>query len=68
MKFKESSESNFNNLKKEIEGLNWKMDELKQLLVKVSNKFIYLYFIIFEYLTFLFFLIIIFCLIYATSG
>ena len=41
MKFKETSESNFNYLKKEIEGLNWKMDEQKQLLVKVSDKYIY---------------------------
>ena len=41
MKFKESLVSNFNYLKKEIEGLNWKMDELKQLLLKVSDKFIY---------------------------
>ena len=37
MKFKESSEPIFNFLKKEIEGLNCKMDELKQLLLKVSD-------------------------------
>ena len=41
VKFKESSESYFNYLKKKIEGLDWKMDELKQLLLKVSDKFIY---------------------------
>ena len=48
MKFKESLKSNFNYLKKEIKGLNCKMDELKQLLIKVSDKFIYLNFLIFE--------------------
>ena len=41
MKFKETFESNFNYLKKEIEGMDWKMDELKQLLLKVSDKYIY---------------------------
>ena len=41
MKFNETFESNFNYLKKEIEGLNCKMDELKQLLLKVSDKYIY---------------------------
>ena len=37
VKFRQSSELNFSHLKKEIEGLNLKMDELKQLLVEVSN-------------------------------
>ena len=41
MKFKESSESNFNYLKKEVKGLDWKMNELKELLLKVSDKYIY---------------------------
>ena len=40
VKFKQSSELNFNHLKKEIEGLNLKMDELKQLLLEVSDMFI----------------------------
>ena len=37
VKFRQSSELNFSHLKKEIEGLNLKMDELKQLLVEVSD-------------------------------
>ncbi|XP_059598017.1 uncharacterized protein LOC132254942 [Vitis vinifera] len=37
VKFKQSSELNFNHLKKEIEGLNLKMDELKQLLLEVKS-------------------------------
>ena len=39
VKFKQSLESNFSHLKKEIKGLNSKMDELKQLLLEVSNMF-----------------------------
>ncbi|KAL6337519.1 hypothetical protein AAG906_037112 [Vitis piasezkii] len=37
VKFRQSSELNFNHLKKEIEGLNLKMDELKQLLLEVKS-------------------------------
>ena len=39
VKFKQSSELNFSHLKKEIEELNLKMDELKQLLIEVSDMF-----------------------------
>ena len=39
VKFRQSSELNFSHLKKEIEGLNLKMDELKQLLLEVSDMF-----------------------------
>ena len=39
VKFKQNSKLNFSHLKKEIEGLNLKMDELKQLLLEVSDMF-----------------------------
>ena len=39
VKFKQSSESNFSHLKKEIKELNSKMDESKQLLLEVSDMF-----------------------------
>ncbi|KAL6350283.1 hypothetical protein AAG906_004231 [Vitis piasezkii] len=37
VKFKQSLELNFNHLKKEIEGFNLKMDELKQLFLEVKS-------------------------------
>ncbi|WKA03569.1 hypothetical protein VitviT2T_021671 [Vitis vinifera] len=48
VKFRQSSELNFNHLKKEIEGLNLKMDELKQLLLEVSDMFTCLNFLILQ--------------------
>ncbi|KAL6345105.1 hypothetical protein AAG906_013588 [Vitis piasezkii] len=37
VKFRQSLELNFSHLKKEIEGFNLKMDELKQLLLEVKS-------------------------------
>ena len=39
VKLRQSLELNFSHLKKEIEGFNLKMDELKQLLLEVSDMF-----------------------------
>ena len=39
VKFRQSSKLNFSHLKKEIEGLNLKIDELKQILLEVSDIF-----------------------------
>ena len=38
MKFRQSLKSNFSHIKKEIEELNSKIDELKQLLLEVNDK------------------------------
>ena len=38
VKFRQSLKSNFSHIKKEIEELNSKMDELQQLLLEVNDK------------------------------